>query len=94
MKDRIKLILLGIFVIIILFLTIYTIKREPDCNRIHIDEMIAFDVSDEETAREIADVVMDIGEEKDYDVAVDFDKKRHWHYNSILGFVQPVNQQV
>lgn len=92
MKDRIKFILLGFFIIIILFLTIYTIKREPDCDRIHIDEMIAFDVPDEETAREIADVVMGFGEEKDYDVAVDFDKKSGEWIITYL-FEDPLNDE-
>lgn len=75
MKNRIKLCFLGLFFIIIIFLVIYTIKRTPECNRTHIDDMIVFDVSDEEIAREIADVVMDIGEEKDYDVKMNFDEK-------------------
>ena len=75
MKNRIKLIFLGIFLIIIICLMVYTIKRTPKCSRVHIDEMIAFEVPDEKVAREIADVVVGIEEEKDYDVTVLFDMK-------------------
>ena len=75
MKDRTKCILLFFFFFIIIFLAIYIIKRTPKCDRIHADEMIAFDVPDADIAKQIADVVMDIGEDKDYDVNVDFDEK-------------------
>lgn len=60
MKIRIKLCFLGFLLIIIFLLVIYTIKRTPECNRTHIDEMIVFDVSDEEIAREIADVCLKV----------------------------------
>ncbi|EOS75091.1 hypothetical protein C819_02732 [Lachnospiraceae bacterium 10-1] len=75
MKNRIKLIFLGTFFVIIICLLVYTIRRTPKCNRVHIDEMIAFGVPDEEVARKIADVVVGIGEEKIYDVTVHFDKE-------------------
>lgn len=75
MKDRTKCILLFFSLVIIIFLAIYIIKRTPKCDRIHADEMIAFDVPDADIAKQIADVVMDIGEDKDYDVNVDFDEK-------------------
>lgn len=77
MKNKIKLCFLGFLLIIILLLVIYTIKRTPQCNRVHIDDMVAFIVPDEEMARDIADAVMDIGEVKDYDVKMNFDESNN-----------------
>lgn len=75
MKNRTKLIFLAFFLVVIIFLIICTFIRTPECNYTHVDEMISFVVPDEEIARKIADVVMGIGDEKDYDVIVSFDKK-------------------
>ncbi len=77
MKNRIKLIFLGIFFAIIIGLTVYTFKRTPKCNRVHIDEMVTFVVSDERAAREIADLVTGIEnsvEDTVYEVEIEFDE--------------------
>lgn len=75
MRNRIKLAFLVFFLIVIIFQIIYTFVRKPECSSMHVDEMISFSVSDEEMARKIANVVMEIEDEKDYDIISSFDKE-------------------
>lgn len=86
MKIRILTVLLGISILLIIILVIYTVEVEPECERLHLNDINRsedIDYLDEEMARKLADIVTGaesgfINDEKiRYDVEIDFDEQSY-----------------
>lgn len=83
MKTKILSVLLGLSIMLMTILGIYTVNVQPICKRIHIgklDRSREIIYLDEEMAREIADLVLGIEkdeEDTDYEVETVFDEQRN-----------------
>lgn len=81
MKTKILSVLLGISILVMIILSIYTIKVKPECERAHVDDInrnYYIKYFDEEMAREIADLVTGIensDEVAGYEVETEFDEQ-------------------
>lgn len=93
MKTKIKLFIFIYSLIVILFLCIYTIEVKPVCELEHLDEIdrSASCISDENMAKELADIVLEIKKssqsikEIEYDSQTVFDEKSYeWVIKYIL----------
>lgn len=81
MKTKILSVLLGISILVMIILSIYSIKVKPECERAHVDDIdrnYYIKYFDEEMARGIADLVTGIEnsvEDADYEVEIEFDEQ-------------------
>ena len=81
MQTKILSVLLGISILVMITLCIYTIKVQPECERAHVDDIDRnryIKYFDEEMAWEIADLVTGIeisAEDADYEVEIEFDEQ-------------------
>lgn len=98
MKIRILTVLLGISILLIIMLAIYTVEVKPECERPHLNDINRsedIDYLDEEMARKLADIVIGaengfINEEKvRYDVEIDFDEQS---YEWVVSYVSKESQ--
>ncbi|GFI03599.1 hypothetical protein AALA79_02220 [Lachnospiraceae bacterium 64-25] len=102
MKIKILVVLQAISIFVIVLLGIYTVKVQPECERIHLDDIerdedIAY--LDKEMARMLADIVMgaedNLTDEANtrYDVEIEFDGQ---HYEWVISYepngLQPDNE--
>ena len=80
-KNKILLFNLSISVLIIIGLCIFIVKHEPVCYLTHLDDIEENRdiISDEETAKQIADIIVESNlvfeEDKTYDTEVIFDEQ-------------------